>query len=67
MSEIKVRNAARSEFSFSTVEEFVEVIQSGGITDDWEVYHTTGRRWLPITRHPVYAARMHQGTAEGKK
>ncbi len=56
MSEIKVRNAARSEFSFSSAEEFREVVETGGITADWEVYHTTAKRWLPITHHPVFAA-----------
>jgi hypothetical protein len=62
VSEIKVRNAAHSEFCFSTVEEFADVIQTGGITADWEVYHATAQRWLPITRHPVFAARGHQET-----
>lgn len=56
MSEIKVRNAAHSEFRFSTAEEFGEVIQNGGITADWEVYHSTARRWLPITHHPIFTA-----------
>jgi hypothetical protein len=56
VSEIKVRNAAHSEFSFSTAEEFGEVIQNGGITADWEVYHSTARRWLPIVHHPVFTA-----------
>ncbi len=67
MSEIKVRNAAHSEFSFSTAEEFAEVIQTGGITPDWEVYHTTARRWLPITRHPVFAARGREGAKSSQK
>lgn len=66
MSEIKVRNAAHSEFSFSSAEEFAEVIQTGGITSDWEVYHTTARRWLPITRHPVFAAQGRQGHGSKK-
>jgi len=56
VSEIKVRNAAHSEFSFSSAEEFGDVIQSGGISPDWEVYHAAGKRWLPVTRHPVYLA-----------
>lgn len=56
VTEIKVRNAAHSEFSFSSAEEFKEVVESGGITAEWEVYHATARRWLPITRHPVFAA-----------
>lgn len=60
VSEIKVRNAAHSEFSFSTAEEFGDVIQNGGITADWEVYHATARRWLPITNHPVFTARIRQ-------
>ena len=56
VTEIKVRNAAHSEFSFSSAEEFKEVVESGGITAEWEVYHATAKRWLPITRHPVFAA-----------
>lgn len=56
VTEIKVRNAAHSEFSFSSAEEFKEVVESGGITAEWEVYHSTAKRWLPITRHPVFAA-----------
>jgi hypothetical protein len=60
VSEIKVRNAAHSEFSFSTAEEFGEVIQNGGITADWEVYHSTARRWLPITNHPVFTSRARE-------
>ncbi len=56
MSEIKVRNAAGSEFSFNSVEEIAELIRSGGITMDWEIYHSAARRWLPITRHPLIAA-----------
>ena len=60
VSEIKVRNAAHSEFSFSTAEEFGDVIQNGGITADWEVYHATAKRWLPVTRHPVYVAAVRE-------
>lgn len=56
VTEIKVRNAAHSEFSFSSAEEFREVVETGGITADWEVYHATARRWLPITHHPVFVA-----------
>ncbi len=56
VTEIKVRNAAHSEFSFSSAEEFKEVVESGGITAEWEVYHVTAKRWLPITRHPVFVA-----------
>jgi hypothetical protein len=67
VSEIKVRNAAHSEFCFSTVEEFADVIQTGGITADWEVYHTTAQRWLPISRHPTFAAQARQGTAATKE
>jgi hypothetical protein len=54
--EIKVRNAARSEFSFNSVEEIAELIRSGGITMAWEIYHSAASRWLPITRHPLFAA-----------
>lgn len=56
VTEIKVRNAAHSEFSFSSADEFREVVESGGITADWEVYHVTARRWLPISHHPVFAS-----------
>ncbi|HTS87754.1 MAG TPA: hypothetical protein VMG41_04615 [Gemmatimonadales bacterium] len=64
MSQIKVRNADRNEYNFSTVEEFAAIIQSGGITADWEIYHVTGARWLPITHHPLFTGRMVQlGTA----
>ncbi|MFN8651854.1 MAG: hypothetical protein U0133_08155 [Gemmatimonadales bacterium] len=56
VTEIKVRNAAHSEFSFSSAEEFKEVVESGGITAEWEVYHVTAKRWLPISRHPVFAS-----------
>jgi hypothetical protein len=56
VSEIKVRNAAGSEFSFNSVEEVAELIRSGGITAEWEVYHSTAGRWLPITRNPRFAA-----------
>lgn len=56
MSEIKVRNTAGSEFSFNSVEEIAELIRSGGITMEWEIYHSAARRWLPITRHPMFAA-----------
>jgi len=56
VSEIKVRNTAGSEFSFNSVEEIAELIRSGGITMDWEIYHSAARRWLPIIRHPHFAA-----------
>jgi hypothetical protein len=56
VSEIKVRNASQSEFSLNSVEEFVDLIRAGGITPDWEIYHTAAQRWLPVTRHPVFAA-----------
>lgn len=56
VAEIKVRNTAGSEFSFNSVEEIAELIRSGGITMDWEIYHSAARRWLSITRHPMFAA-----------
>jgi hypothetical protein len=56
VSRFKLRNPAGSEYSFGTVEEFTHAILSGGITADWEIYHVTGHRWLPIVRHPVFLA-----------
>lgn len=61
MSEIKVRNATQSEFRLNSVEEFVDLIRAGGITPEWEVYHATAQRWLPVTRHPVFAAAKQGG------
>lgn len=62
MSEIKVRNAAGSEFAFSTVEEFADAIRSGGVTAAWEVFHSAAQRWLPITRHPAFAISRNRAT-----
>ncbi len=56
MAEIKVRNDSGSEFSFSSVEELAEAIRSGGVTAAWEVFHSAAQRWLPVTRHPAFAA-----------
>jgi len=67
MSYFKLRNPAGSEYSFGTVEEFAYAVQSGGITADWEVYHATGRRWLPITRHPVFMGRSPRKMAVGEE
>ena len=66
VSHIKVRNPAGSEYSFGTVEEFTHAIQSGGITADWEIYHATGKRWLPITRHPVFLGRATRKVSAGE-
>ena len=60
MSEIKVRNTAGSEFSFNSVEEIAELIRNGGITPEWEVFHTAAGRWLPITRNPRFAAAVQR-------
>ncbi|MEO8138805.1 MAG: hypothetical protein ABI742_04110 [Gemmatimonadota bacterium] len=60
MAEIKVRNSAGSEFRFNSVEEIAELIRSGGITIEWEIYHATASRWLPITRNPLFAAAVLQ-------
>ncbi len=62
VAEIKVRNDAGSEFCFGSVEEFADAIQSGGVTSAWEVFHAAGQRWLPVTRHPVFAARKQVET-----
>ena len=67
MSYLKLRNPAGSEYSFGTVEEFAHAVQSGGITADWEVYHATGRRWLPITRHPVFMGRSPRKVTVGEE
>lgn len=58
VSQIKVRNAAKNEYCFGGVEEFAAIIQSGGITADWEIYHVSGGRWLPITHHPLFTGRL---------
>lgn len=60
MAEIKVRNPAQSEFSFSSLEEFGSLVSSGGITAEWEIYHQIAARWLPITRHPLFASLSQQ-------
>lgn len=54
VAEIKIRNPVGSEFSLTSVEELAEVIQGGGITAAWEVWHATAKRWLPISHHPVF-------------
>ncbi|HXW97006.1 MAG TPA: hypothetical protein VEI47_05420 [Gemmatimonadales bacterium] len=64
MSQFKLRNPAGSEYSFGTVEEFTHAVLSGGITADWEIYHLIGRRWLPVTHHPVFLGARKVG-AEG--
>lgn len=67
MSYLKLRNPAGSEYSFGTVEEFAHAVQSGGITADWEIYHATGQRWLPITRHPVFMGRSPRKVTVGEE
>jgi hypothetical protein len=62
MSEIKVRNDKGSEFSFSSVEEFVDAIRCGGVTAAWEVFHTIAKRWLPVTQHPAFDKRPGEVT-----
>lgn len=64
MSEIKVRNAAGSEFSFNSVEEIAGLIRSGGITAEWEIYHHAAHRWLAITRHPLFGAAIQPAQQE---
>lgn len=54
VAEIKIRNPVGSEFSLTSAEELAEVIQGGGITAAWEVWHATAKRWLPISNHPVF-------------
>ncbi len=63
MSEIKVRNDKGSEFSFSSVEEFVDAIRCGGVTAAWEVFHSVAKRWLPVTRHPAFGKRSGESPA----
>lgn len=61
VAEIKVRNPAHSEFSFSSLEEFLSTIRSGGITADWEIWHQIASRWLPVSLHPLF------GSADGRE
>jgi hypothetical protein len=56
VAEIRVRNPAQSEFSFTNVEEFATLVQTGGITADWEIYHQAAGRWIPVTRYPKFRA-----------
>lgn len=58
MSQIQVRNPLGNEYSFGSVEEFNLAIQTGGVTAEWEVYHSRGSRWLPVTHHPVFLGRV---------
>jgi hypothetical protein len=37
------------------MEEFVSAIERGRIKADWEVFHATAGRWLPVTAHPAFA------------
>ncbi len=61
MAEIKIRNPVGSEFNLTSIEELAEVIQGGGITAAWEVWHATAKRWLPISHHPVF---LSHGTGD---
>ena len=67
MSHFMVRNPAGTEYSFGTAEEFSQAIKSGGITADWEIFHSTGKRWLPITRHPVFLGGAIRGVTVGEE
>jgi hypothetical protein len=67
VSRFKLRNPAGSEYSFGTVEEFTHAIHSGGITADWEIYHGAGKRWLPITQHPVFIGRAPRKVRSGEE
>lgn len=58
VSQIQVRNPLGNEYSFGSVEEFNLAIQTGGVTAEWEVYHSRGSRWLPVTHHPVFLGRV---------
>lgn len=58
MSRIKVRDADGVEYSFSTREEFAQAVEQGGVTADWQIFHLTGERWLPVNVHPIYQSAM---------
>jgi hypothetical protein len=55
MTRIKVRTPTGGEYSFYTLEEFVSAIERGRIKADWQVFHTTAGRWLPVTAHPAFS------------
>jgi hypothetical protein len=67
VSHFTVRNPAGTEYSFGTAEEFTQAIKSGGITADWEIFHSTGKRWLPITRHPVFMGGVIRRSTAGEE
>jgi guanylate kinase len=58
MSRIKVRDGDGVEYSFSTREEFAHAVEQGGVTADWQIFHSTTERWLPVNVHPVYQTAM---------
>lgn len=61
MAEIKIRNPVGSEFNLTSVAELTEVIQGGGITAAWEVWHAAAKRWLPISNHPAFLSQESDG------
>lgn len=61
MAEIKIRNPVGSEFNLTSAEELTEVIQGGGITAAWEVWHAAAKRWLPISNHPAFVSQENDG------
>lgn len=54
MTRIKTRNPAGGEYSFYSREEFTKAIEGGGVTAEWQVYHSASGRWLPISAHPAF-------------
>jgi hypothetical protein len=54
MSRIKVRDGDGVEYSFSTKEEFSQAVEGGGVTADWQIFHSTSELWLPVDVHPIY-------------
>jgi hypothetical protein len=54
MTRIKTRNPTGGEYSFYSREEFAKAIEGGGVTPEWQVYHSASGRWLPISAHPAF-------------
>jgi hypothetical protein len=64
MRHIRVRDHAGIEHAFSCREEFQRALEDGGISPEWQIFHSAGDRWLPIEVHPDYQAAI-RGPGEG--
>ncbi|MFN8653937.1 MAG: hypothetical protein U0133_18690 [Gemmatimonadales bacterium] len=53
MADLLLRDAESHEMRLSP-EELTEGARDGRITDDWQVWHVRGERWIAIASHPVY-------------